>query len=191
MVQNDPSKPPKWAYFWSKISIFGVIYQPLELKIHPKVGLLRPKTMPKHFLNNSKKTSKKSRKRLFRPPKWPNHGCQSGKKCRFLTPFSIYELYFWLVGDEKKFKIVPPYSLKDLKKKKKKYTRFWRKNISKGKYARPVRPSAVRPSAARTISETVVGAKNPKTTRQGKESHSNQRDPSESLKNSPLGDKSR
>ena len=30
-----------------------------------KIGLLRPKTMPKHFLNNSKTTLKKSRKRLF------------------------------------------------------------------------------------------------------------------------------
>ena len=91
MVKNDPSKPPKWAKFWSKISIIGVIYRPLELKIPPKVGLLRSKTMPKHFLNNSKTTLKKSRKRLFRPPKWPNHGCQLGQKCRFLGPFSVYE----------------------------------------------------------------------------------------------------
>ena len=110
MVKNDPSKLPNWAKFWPKISIIGVIYRPFELKIPPKVGLLRSKTMPKHFPNNSKTTLKKSRKRLFRPPKWPNHGCQSGKKCRFLTPFSIYELYFWLVGDEKKIKIVCPYS---------------------------------------------------------------------------------
>ena len=81
MDKNDPSKPP---YFRAKISIFGVvIYQPLELKIHPKVGLLRSKTMPKYFLNNSKTTSKKSRKLIFRPPKWPNHGCQLGQKCRF------------------------------------------------------------------------------------------------------------
>ena len=92
MVKNDPSKRPKWANFWPKISIFGVIYQPFKLKIHPKVGLLRPKTMPKHFLNNSKTTLEKSRNRLFRPPKWPNHGCQLGQKCRFLGPFSIYEL---------------------------------------------------------------------------------------------------
>ena len=33
MYKNDPSKPPKWANFWQIISIFGVIYQPLELNI--------------------------------------------------------------------------------------------------------------------------------------------------------------
>ena len=35
------------------------------LKIPPKVGLLRPKTMAKYFLNKSKTTLKKSRKRFF------------------------------------------------------------------------------------------------------------------------------
>ena len=120
IVKNDPSKRSKWAYFSSKIYIFGVLYRPLELKIQPKVGLSRSKTMPKHFLNNSKTTSKKCRKRFFRPPKWPNHGCQLGQKCRFLGPFSVYELYFWLTGTEKKIKIVPPDSLRHLKKKRKK-----------------------------------------------------------------------
>ena len=37
--------------------------------MHPKVCLLSTKTMPKHFLNNSKKTLKKARKWLFRPRK--------------------------------------------------------------------------------------------------------------------------
>ena len=41
-----------------------------SLKIQRKVGLLRPKTMPRHILNNSKRTLKKSRKRLFWPSKW-------------------------------------------------------------------------------------------------------------------------
>ena len=108
MVKNDPSKLPKWAKFWPKISIIGVIYRPLGLKIPPKVGLLSSKTMPKRFLNNSKTTLKKSRKRLFGPPKWPKHGCQLGQKCRFLGPFSPYELYFCLVGTKKFNKIVPP-----------------------------------------------------------------------------------
>ena len=108
MAKNDPSIWPKWPNFWPKISNIGVIYRPLELKLHPKVGLLRSKTMPKRFPNNSKTTSKKSRKRFFRPPKRPNHGCQLGQKCRFLGPISLYELYFCLVGTEKKFKIVPP-----------------------------------------------------------------------------------
>ena len=108
MVKNDPSKRSKWAKFWQKILILGVIYQPLELKIPPKVGLLRSKTMPKQFLNNSKATLKKFRKRLFRPPKWQNHGSQLDQKCRFLGPFSLYELYFCLVGTKNFAKIVPP-----------------------------------------------------------------------------------
>ena len=69
---------------------------------------LRPKAMPKHFLNNSKKTLKKSRKCLSQPPKWPKHGCQLGQKCRFLGPFSLYELYFCLLGTKNFAKIVPP-----------------------------------------------------------------------------------
>ena len=43
IVKNDSSKLLKWANIWSKISIFGVIYQPLKLKIHLKVGILRSK----------------------------------------------------------------------------------------------------------------------------------------------------
>ena len=109
MVKSYPSKLPKLANFSSKISIFGIIYRPLELKIPPKVGILRSKTMPKHFLNNSRTTSKKSRKRFFRPPKWPKHGCQLGQKCRFLGPFSFYELYFCIVGTKIFAKIVPLY----------------------------------------------------------------------------------
>merc|ERR1712131_426710 len=45
-----------------------------------KVGLLRSETMPKQFPNNSKKTSKKSRNRLFRPPKLTKLESQSGQK---------------------------------------------------------------------------------------------------------------
>ena len=128
MVENDPWKRQKWANFWSKISILGVIYQPFELKIHPKVGLLRPKTMPKHILNNSKTTLKKSRNRLFWPPKWPKHGCQYGQKCRFLGPFSLYKIYFWLVGTEKKIKSFPLIA-KHIKKKGKKKSRSFSQKI--------------------------------------------------------------
>ena len=42
-----------------------------------KVGILRPKIMPQHFLNNSKTTLKKSRKRLFDP--------QNGRKLPLKT----------------------------------------------------------------------------------------------------------
>ena len=55
-----------------------------------KVGLLRSETMPKQFPNNSKKTSKKSRNRLFWPPKWPNLESQSGQKVSIFE--SIFDL---------------------------------------------------------------------------------------------------
>ena len=94
MVKNDLSKQPKWAKFWPKNSIFGVIYRPLELKIHPRVGPLRPKTKPKHFLNKSKTTLKKSRKWLFGPTKWSKMTPQNrqnehifDRKSRFLRSF--------------------------------------------------------------------------------------------------------
>ena len=59
--------------------------------------------MPKHFLNNSKTTSKKSRKRLFRPKKWDLQskfcplwrfwgvifGHFRGRKSRFLDFFQV------------------------------------------------------------------------------------------------------
>ena len=85
---------------------------------HPKVGLLKPQIMPKYFLNNSRTTIlKQSRKRVFRPAKWPKHGCRSGKKCRFLGQCSLYELYFWLFFIELKKKMYPLIA-KLIKKKK-------------------------------------------------------------------------
>ena len=65
--------------FWPKISIFEPICQTLEVKIHLKLGLLGPKTMPKYFINNSRTTLKKSRKWLFRPPKWSKLRSQNGQ----------------------------------------------------------------------------------------------------------------
>ena len=82
-----PRKSRFFVKFWSKISIFRVIYQPLELKIHPKVGPLRSKTMPKRFLNNSKT--------IF------CHRCQPGQKCQFFGPFLGSKLCVWLVGTKK------------------------------------------------------------------------------------------
>ena len=49
------------------------------IEMRPKVGLLRPKTMPKHFLHKSETTLKKSRNRLFWPPKWPKMTPQNGQ----------------------------------------------------------------------------------------------------------------
>ena len=62
MVKNDPSKPPRWAKFWSSITIF---YQTFELEIQPRVGLLLQKKLLKNIVNNSKTKLKKYRKRLF------------------------------------------------------------------------------------------------------------------------------
>ena len=86
-----PKLPSQGVKFWPKISIFGVIYKPLELKIHPKVGLLRPKTMLKNFLNDSKTTLKKSRKRLFWPPKWSKMTPENGQNDQIFDP----KFRFW------------------------------------------------------------------------------------------------
>ena len=59
---------------WREISIFESIYQPFVLKVDLKVGFLRPKTMPKPFWNNFKKTVKKSRKRFSWSQKWAKNG---------------------------------------------------------------------------------------------------------------------
>ena len=100
IAKNDTSNRPKWAIFWPKTAIIGVIYRPFELKIHPKVGLFRSKTMPKNFLNNSKTTLRKSRNRLFWPPKLPKMTPQIGqnehilyRKSWFLGSF--IDLWSW------------------------------------------------------------------------------------------------
>ena len=43
IVKNDSSIRPKFANFWSKISIMEVIYRPLKLKIHKKRGSFKVK----------------------------------------------------------------------------------------------------------------------------------------------------
>ena len=127
MVKNDPSKPPKWAKFWPKISIFWVIYKPLELKIHPKVDLLRSKTMPKHFLNNSKTTSKNSRKRLFWPTKcqkWPSKPPKWAKIWPKISIFGVIYQPFELKIQPKvgllRSKTMPKHFLNNTKKTAKK-----------------------------------------------------------------------
>ena len=71
IVKKEPLKCQMGVKFLMNISIFVVIYQPLKLKIQPKVDILWPITMPKHFLNNSKTNSKQFMIRLFWPPKPP------------------------------------------------------------------------------------------------------------------------
>ena len=101
MVKNDPSKQPKWAKFWPKISIFGVIYRPLELKIHPRVGPLRPKTKPKHFLKNSKTSLKKPRKRLFRSQNGQRLPSNRSKEGSILTENLDFRVHVCTFGAEK------------------------------------------------------------------------------------------
>ena len=59
------------AKFCLKILILELIYQPFNLKIQLKVGLLGLKIMPTPPLNTSKPNIKKfNKKRIFLPPKW-------------------------------------------------------------------------------------------------------------------------
>ena len=92
-----------------------------------------------HTFKKKKKTPEFTKKLteidFFDPQNGQNSKVNLAKKFVFLCPLSTYELYFWIFCVEKKIKIVPPNSLNDLKKKKKKYTRFSPKNIRKGKYA--------------------------------------------------------
>ena len=74
--RNWSKWPSQRAKICPKILILEVIYQPFELKM----GLLKPKIMPKHFLNIFKTTLKKSKKRLFWPQKLSNHGYQFWQK---------------------------------------------------------------------------------------------------------------
>ena len=120
-----------YTLLWQKVSIFGSIvdlrvlflacwYWKKKLKSFPMIAkyITHYHKKEKNTRHISKKTN---RKRLCHPPKRPNLGCQFGKKCRFSNPLSTYELYFWHVVHGKKIKIVPPISLKKIKKKVKKH----------------------------------------------------------------------
>ena len=79
LTPNMAKMTPQRAKFWPKILILEVIYQPFELKIRLKVGLLRPKIMPIQLLNIYKTTFKKYKKRLFWPWKWSKWPSQRAK----------------------------------------------------------------------------------------------------------------
>ena len=91
-------------------------------KITPKSGPFKvennAQTLPKQLQNNFEKVQKT----VFSTPKMAKSWMSTWPKVSILGPFSGFELYFWLVGDEKNNKIFPPYNLNDLKKKEKKYT---------------------------------------------------------------------
>ena len=137
---------PKSADFWVQCrptsSIFSllVLFKKLNSFAH----------IAKHIKKKRKKKTRFFYKKLtendfFDTQNRQNSNVNLAKKFQFLGPLSTYELYFWLVGPEKKIKIVPPNSLNDLKKKEKKYTRFSPKNIWKGKYAPHPHPHRTTP----------------------------------------------
>ena len=138
-----PIKTAKMSKFLDQNFDFRGHYQPFELKIHPKVCLLRPNIIFKHLVKNSKTTSKNSKKRFFLPPKLPNHRCQLGKKCRLLGPFLLYLRSIFLACWYFFFKSFPLIA-----------KHIWKKNICKasfrhlknfrGKYA--VHPPTLHPS---------------------------------------------
>ena len=92
--QKLPRKFQTWIKFKLKIQIFDVIYGSFELKRDPKVGSLRLKTMLKQLSNNSKITLKKSRIRLFRPPKWSKMTPQISQNEQSFDPKSQFSRSF-------------------------------------------------------------------------------------------------
>ena len=87
--------PSQRAKIWAKILILEVIYQPFELKIQ-LVDLLRPKTIPKQLLNNSKSTFKKSNKRLFGLKTGQITGTKFRKSVNFCMYFGKGIVFFFL-----------------------------------------------------------------------------------------------
>ena len=76
----------------------GVPYQPMEQKLHPKVGLLRSKIMPTYVLNNSQRTLEKVQKTTFLTPKIVKNDPQNrqneqifDRKFRCLGSLSTFE----------------------------------------------------------------------------------------------------
>ena len=102
---------PKSADFWVHCrptsSIFGLLVLFKKLKSFALIA--------KHIQKKKKKKTRDISKKLteidfFDPQNGQNSNVNLAKKYRFLGPLSTYELYFRLVGDEKKIKIVCPYS---------------------------------------------------------------------------------
>ena len=124
---------------WPKISILGVIYQPLELKINPKVELLGSLTHPK-----SRTTFKKSKKRLFRPQIGQNSGVKLTKSVDFWVHYQSTCSIFGMLVLKKKLKSSP--LIAKAKKKKEKNISFKRKNGKVNKYAHPPTHLTIQPS---------------------------------------------
>ena len=89
--------------------VLCVTYKPFELKKH--------KNSPFKLKDSARILPKTTSKQLWRPQKWPKHGCQRGKKFRYFGQFSIYEFYLWLGGTKKNHS---PWELMTFKRKMKK-----------------------------------------------------------------------
>ena len=129
-LQNDPLKCPKWVKCWPKISIFVVIYQLLELKIHPNVGLIKAQTMPKHFPNKSKKLRKSPENDFLDPQNGQITGVKLAKSVDFWVHFRCTSSIFGSLALKKILKSFP-LIVKHIWKKKEKNTRSFSKKKKK------------------------------------------------------------
>ena len=92
--------------FLDESSIFLVVYQPFKLELHPKVGILRPKSMRKKL----PKLQKSPENDFFAPQNVPNTGIKLAKSVDFWVHFQSMSPNIALLVLKKKIKIVPPYS---------------------------------------------------------------------------------
>ena len=76
--------------FWGNLSTFW-------LKMYPKVGLLRSRKMPKHFLNNPKNTFKSPENDFFDLKNGQITDVNMAKKCRWLNFWSTSSKIAFLV----------------------------------------------------------------------------------------------
>ena len=98
-----PCKWSKWdsqrAKMWPTTLILEVIYRLLDLKLHLKIGLLRPKIMRKQLLNTTPNPlSKIPKNDFFGHKKGSNHGYQFWQMCRLGSwfVFSVFTIVFWM-----------------------------------------------------------------------------------------------
>ena len=91
IFKNEPSNPPKWANVWPITVFFGVIYQPLELKVQSKVGLLRQKIVTQHIQNNFEKVQKTT---FLNPKMVKNDPSNPSKWAYFWPKISIFGVIF-------------------------------------------------------------------------------------------------
>ena len=104
-----PKSVDFWVHCRPRSSTLGLLVMKKKLKSFALIA--------KHIQKKNKTKTPAFSKKLteidfFDPENGQNSKVNLAKKCRFSGPLSTYELYFSNFCDEKKFKIVPPYSLK-------------------------------------------------------------------------------